>query len=94
MKDKTVVTKGLHGGYFFNYGYSTVFFHANNRGEFKNHEMEEFSNKLGLNVEFSPAYSPWSSGINERNYYSADVVVKIIMDEDDKITLQDAVSMA
>ena len=96
LKDKTAdsVIKGLHGGWCMNYGYPTVGFYADNGGEFKNYKMEEFTSKLGIKVEFSPAYSPWSNGINERNHYSADVAVKKIMEEDKKITLQDTVRMA
>ena len=51
-------------------------------------------NKLGIKIEFGPAFLPWSNGINERNHYSCDVIVKKIMEEDSKISLQDAVDMA
>ena len=46
--------------------------------------MEEFVNKLGLKIEFSQAFSPWLNGTNERNHYSADVIVRQIMDDDAK----------
>ena len=39
-------------------------------------------------------FSPWSNGINERNYYNCDVIVKKIMDEDKKIGLGEVVDMA
>ena len=89
LKDKTAdsVLKGLHEGWCLNFGYPTVGFYADNGGEFRNYKMEEFTNKLGLKIEFGPAYSPWSNGINERNHYSADVIVKKIMDEVKKVTL-------
>ena len=51
-------------------------------------------NKIGLTIEFTIAYSPLSSGINEQNHYSAYVVIKKIMDEDRTITLEDTMSMA
>ena len=51
-------------------------------------------NKLGLQIEFTPAYSPWSNGANERNHYSCDVIVRKIMEEDKKMVLQEAVTMA
>ena len=57
-------------------------------------KMEEFVNKLGLKIEFEPAFSPWSNGVNERNHYSCNVIVKKIMEEDRKISLQEAVNMA
>merc|ERR1712030_257805 len=56
--------------------------------------MEEFVNKLGLTINFTPSYSPWSNGINERNHYSCDIIVKKEMEEDKKVTLSEAVSMA
>ena len=76
-----------------NYGYPRVGFQVDNGGEFKNCKME-FTNKLGLKVEFGPAFSPWSKGINERNYYGEDMAVKKIMEEDMKVMLQDAVNKA
>ena len=56
--------------------------------------MEEFVNKLGIKIKFTPAYSPWSNGVNERNHYNCDVIVKKIMDEDKKVSLGEAVDMA
>lgn len=49
--------------------------------------MEEFRNKLGLKIEFSPPFSPWSNGINERSHYSSDVAVRNILDEDANMIL-------
>ena len=45
-------------------------------------------------IEFTPAYSPWSNGANEWNHYSCDVIVKKILEEDKKVVLQEAVTMA
>ena len=56
--------------------------------------MEEFVINQGLRIELSPLFSPWSSGISERNHYSADVIVKKIMADNAKVVLQDAVNMA
>ena len=56
--------------------------------------MEEFASKLGLKIKFTPAYSPWFNGINERNHYNFDVIVKKIMDEDKKIGLGEGIEMA
>ena len=50
--------------------------------------------KLGLKIEFGPTYSPWSNGINERNHYSADIVVKKVQAADKSLRLQNAVDMA
>ena len=88
------VMKGLHSGWCMNFGFPTVGFYADNGGEFQNYKVDEFTNKLGLRIEFGPSYSPWSNGMNERNHYSCDVIVKKIIQEDKKVTLQDAVDMA
>ena len=45
-------------------------------------------------MEFSPSYLQWLSGLNEKNYYSADVLVKKIMVDNTKKELQDVVDMA
>jgi hypothetical protein len=56
--------------------------------------VEELAAKIGFQVHFGPTYSSWSNGLNERNHYSADVMVNKIMASDKKITLQKAVEMA
>ena len=65
-----------------------------NGGEFRNYKMEEFVSKLGIKIEFSPSFSPWSNGLNERNHYSVDRIVKKLMDENKDISLVQAVSRA
>ena len=54
--------------------------------------MEEFVSKIGIKIEFSPSYSPWSNGLNERNHYSADRIVRKLMNEG--VLLELAVSRA
>ena len=56
--------------------------------------MEEFVYKLGIEIKFTPAYSPWSNGVNERNHYSCDVIVRKIMQDEKKIKLEEAVKIA
>ena len=82
LKDKTPesVIKGLHGAWCLDIGFPTVGFWADNGGEFKNHKLEEFVNKMGIKIEFTPAFSPWSNRVNERNHYSCDVIVKKVME--------------
>ena len=60
LKDKRPesVIVGLHSGWCLNLGFPTVGFYADNGGEFRNYKMDEFTNKLGLKIEFGPAYSP------------------------------------
>ena len=88
------IIKGLHNGWCKNFVFPTVCFYVDNGGEFKNHKVDEFTNKLGLRIEFGLAYSPWSNRVNERNHYSCDMIIKKITQEDSKITLQESVDMA
>ena len=75
-------------------GYPTRGFWADNGSEFQNKEMVELMSKLGLKIGFGAAYSPWSNGINERNHYSADIVVRKVLETDKKLSLQKAVDLA
>ena len=50
--------------------------------------------KLGIKVDFTPAFSLWLNGVNEKIHYSCDVIVKKDMEEDKKLRLQIAVNMA
>ena len=92
-RPESIIT-GLHSGWCLNFGFPTVGFYEDNGGEFRNYKMDEFTNKLGLKIEFVPAYSPWLNGMNERNHYSLDVIVKKLMKEEKKISLQESVDMA
>ena len=65
---------------------------ADNGGEFKNPQMKEVAAKYGLSLRLTAAHSPWSNGKNERNHYTCDIVVDKLMEEDPKLTLEDAVS--
>merc|ERR1711873_134161 len=70
------------------FGIPAVGFYADNGREFKNIKMDELISKLGISISYGPAYSPWSNGINERNYASCDLTIKKLMD-DKKIGLTD-----
>ena len=96
LKDKNPesIMEALHRGWCLPYGYPTAGFWCDNGGEFRNSKMEEYVNKLGIKIKFIPAYLPWSNGVNERNHYNCDVIVKKIMDEDKKVSLGEAVEMA
>lgn len=76
------------------YGYPTEGFWADNGSEFQNKEMESLASAMGITIGFGPTYSPWSNGVNERNHYSADLTVKKVMEENNRITLDEAVSKA
>ena len=49
--------------------------------------MKEFEKKLGIKIDFTPAFSPWSNRVNERNHYSYDIIVKKAIEEDKKLKL-------
>ena len=90
LKDKKAETimEKLEMEWCLRFGYPSVGFYADNGGEFRNYKMEEFVNKLGIKIEFSPSYSPWSNGLNERNHYSADSIVRKLMDKNKEILLE------
>ena len=93
-KQAETVIEALSAAWNFRFGYPSRGFWADNGGEFQNKEMDELANKAGFKIRFGPAYSPWSNGLNERNHYSADVVVKKVMEQDAKMKLEQAVDMA
>ncbi len=70
------------------FGIPGIGYYADNGTEFKNLKMDELVSKLGISISYSPAYSPWSNGINERNHASCDMTIKKLM-EDKKIGLSD-----
>ena len=43
-----------------------VGFWADNGGELRNSRMEEFVNKKGIKIEFTPAFLLWLNGIHDR----------------------------
>ena len=71
-----------------------VGFWSDNGREFRNSNMEEFVNKLRVKFKFTPAYLPWSNGVYERNHYSIEVINKKVMEQDLKLVIQEAVTMA
>ena len=76
-----------------NIGFSTHGFYADNGGEFSNIKLDELTSKFGLTVNFGPAYSPWSNGLNERNHASADQTIKKLLEEK-KTALNDSLVKA
>ena len=70
------------------FGIPSVGYYADNGKEFQNVKMDELVSKLGININFGPAYSPWSNGINERNHASCDITIRKLM-KDKNIRLTD-----
>ena len=46
----------------------------------QNYIFTEYMSKIGQKIELTPFYSPWSNSTNERNHYSADIIIKKIME--------------
>ena len=56
-KNPDTIMKALHGSWCMDLGFKTVGFWCDNGGEFQNMKMEEFVNKLGLKIDFTPSHS-------------------------------------
>ena len=67
---------------------------ADNGGEFKNAKMKELAAKYGITLKLTAAHSPWSNGKNERNHYTCDIIIDKLLEEDPKMTLEEAVTLA
>ena len=72
-------------------------FHMDNGGEFANDEMRELGNQFGIRIKHTPAYSPWSNGLNERNHATVDVMMSKMIEDcpnlPENVALQYAVSI-
>ena len=93
-KKAETVVEAISSVWCLRFGYPNHGFWADNGSEFQNKEMCELMSKLGLRIEFGAAYSPWSNGINERNHYSADTVVRKVLETNKRLGLQKAVDLA
>lgn len=70
------------------FGIPNVGHYADNGTEFKNAKMDGLVSKLGISINYGPAYSPRSNRNNERNHASCDITIKKLM-EDKKVGLTD-----
>lgn len=75
-------------------GYPNKGFYSDNGGEFQNENFSELCEKSGLTINFIPAGSAWSNGVNERNHSINDIIVHKIRSEDPDISLQEALDNA
>ena len=96
LKTKTAkeIVKGMDHGWLYNIGCPTTGFWADNGTEFKNEDVKKLCKDWGISIKFGAPYSPWSNGLNERNHASCDVTVKKLMEENRKMSLQEAVDRA
>ena len=60
IKDKNpeTIIRGILEAWCLDIGFPMFGFWADNGGEFKNMKMKEFVNKLGIKIDFTPAFSP------------------------------------
>ena len=56
--------------------------------------MLEAAVKSGLTIFLTAGNSPWSNGKNERNHYSVDITIDKLLEENKKMSLEDALSHA
>ena len=92
-KKVETVIDAINTAWNYNVGYPSVEYFADNGGEFANIKLDKLTSKLDLTVKFGPSYSPWSNGINEWNYASADIMIQKMM-EDKKTPLTDTLVKA
>ena len=59
-----------------------IFF--DNGGEFNNSEMREVASILNIQLSSTPAESPWSNGLCERNHHITDRMLEILTEENPK----------
>ena len=52
-----------------------------NGGEFNNEEIREIASILDIGISSTPAESPWSNGLCERNHQITDRMLEILIDE-------------
>ena len=75
-------------------GYPSRSFFADNGTEFKKTTLEDLSRRLGIKVELTPSYSPWSNGGNERRHGAINLTLKKLMECDKSLDLDSALQHA
>ena len=71
-------------------GYPRRSFFADNGTEFKKSTLEELARRLGVKIELTPSYSPWSNGSNERRHGAVNLTVRKLMEDDKDLSLENA----
>ena len=92
-KKADTIIQAIMDNWCMNLGFPMHGFFADNRREFANIKLDELTSKLGITMQFGPAYSPWSNSINERNHASTDLTIRKLMEEK-KTTLTDSLIKA
>jgi transposase InsO family protein len=55
--------------------------HSDNGGEFNNDEMREVASLLNVRLHTTAAESPWQNGLNERNHYITDTILRKLQND-------------
>ena len=74
----------------FRYGYPTKAFLADNGTEFSNKEVAALVKRIDIKLKLGPSYSPWSNGCCERRHSSIDLTLRKLLEDDDKLFLEEA----
>ena len=80
MKVDTII-QAITDSWCMSLGFPSHRFFPDNGCEFSNMKLYELTSKLGLTVKFGLAYSPWSNGLNERNYALEDLTIRMLIEE-------------
>ena len=64
-KKADTIISALMDSWCMSFGFQTTRLFADNGEEFANLKLDELTSKLGFTVNFGPAFSLWSNGINE-----------------------------
>ena len=65
-----------------------------NGGEFSNDEMREVASVLGVEICTTPADSPWSNGLCEKNHQVTDRMLEMLAEDNDKTDLNTLLAWA
>ena len=82
---ETIIKKWIGAGY----GVMNAA-HNDLGGEMTNEELTDVASKLDIQMTTTAAYSPHQNGVNERNHYTVDLMMKKMLDSDATMTPEDA----
>lgn len=97
-KQKDTIIKGLENKWIIGDGagpgHPIRGFFSDNGGEFLNDDVIDFAAALDITIKMTAASSPWMNGSCERAHATVDRIVEKILEDDSKISLQEAVDLA
>ena len=94
-KEGETIVKAIKNSWVFGTaGYPTRGFFADNGKEFVNEDMRALCRRMDLNLKYSPAYSPWSNGGNERRHASVDATIVKLLEQSPTTPLEELLNQA